>query len=243
MSSKTEQSKQHRYSLSNVRDFARRNAQMTWYLARSRNYQQAYRKFVNWQVRRDGAMEAVGGDNLGIGQLQFDFLKQKGLLPDDRLLDLGCGTLRFGRYVIPYLDDGMYTGVDISDEMIEAARATVETAGLAEKSPTIIQNADLTFSENLPKHDYIIANSVMTHLLGKDIKQCFEHIHRVLKDDGVFYTTFFDTKQRPLVAYAYKPEQMVAWAAEYGLDARVLPRAEYDHPRGQRMLEVKRITE
>ena len=35
-----------------------------------------------------------------------------GLKPTDNLLDIGCGSLRVGKHLIPFLDDGKYCGVE-----------------------------------------------------------------------------------------------------------------------------------
>jgi len=43
-----------------------------------------------------------------------------------RVLDLGCGTGRLARALVP--DGFEYTGVDLSDEMLNVARKTVDTA-------------------------------------------------------------------------------------------------------------------
>lgn len=55
-------------------------------------------------------------------RFQFDFLVCRGLVPDDHLLDLGCGTLRGGIPLIAYLDPGHYTGIDVRSEAIDEGR-------------------------------------------------------------------------------------------------------------------------
>jgi len=41
-----------------------------------------------------------------MGILQYEFLLHAGLKCEDKLLDIGCGSLRAGNYFIRYLNDG-----------------------------------------------------------------------------------------------------------------------------------------
>src|SRR5207248_6045542 len=47
-----------------------------------------------------------------LGRYVFEFLVESGCRPDHRVLDFGCGALRAGVHVIPYLNAGNYFGVD-----------------------------------------------------------------------------------------------------------------------------------
>ena len=53
-----------------------------------------------------------------IGKLQFDFLKDEGLKPHHKLIDIGCGSLRGGIHFIKYLDKFNYFGTDINNNLI-----------------------------------------------------------------------------------------------------------------------------
>jgi len=46
----------------------------------------------------------VGGMWDEIGQLQFEYMRSKGLSPEARFIDVACGSLRGGRLFIPYLN-------------------------------------------------------------------------------------------------------------------------------------------
>src|SRR5262245_30090573 len=62
---------------------------------------------------------------------QLDFLRCTGLERGQRLLDLGCGTLRGGLPLIEFLDAGHYTGIDVRAEVLDEARGELAEAGLA----------------------------------------------------------------------------------------------------------------
>ena len=83
---------------------------------------------------------AIGGNWEKIGRLQFDFLKEAGLRPENRMLDVGCGTLRGGRHFIRYLNEGNYTGIDISPACLEAANALLKKENLTVKRTNLVLN-------------------------------------------------------------------------------------------------------
>jgi len=83
------------------------------------------------QVSEEEMQKGVHRQRIGdmwdeIGQLQFNFLVEQGLLPYHTLLDVGCGCLRGGVYFVPYLENGHYFGMDINESLIEAGRIELE---------------------------------------------------------------------------------------------------------------------
>ncbi len=189
---------------------------------------------------------AIGGRWEEIGELQFAFLKAEGLRPDQRLLDLGCGTLRGGRHFIRYLDPGGYTGIDIAPACIAAAERLVVDEGLADRRPRLILNetrrmdfaqvADAAF-------DVILAQSVFTHLPGPIIAECFANVGRCMAPDAAFYFTFREAETE---TRSDEKEFAHPWAFFEGLAAAngfVASdcSARYPHPRGQRMGRVSRV--
>lgn len=72
------------------------------------------------RVADRGHRKVIGGRWDQLGNLQLDFLVQRGLQPHHALLDVGCGPLRAGVKLVPYLDPGNYYGIDLSDILIEA---------------------------------------------------------------------------------------------------------------------------
>lgn len=122
---------------------------------------------------------------------QFEFLKSEGLQPGDTVLDLGCGNFRAGIPVIDYLDIGNYTGLDISTRALQDGYKRLHKKSLGHKNPLVIQNRDLTFERVGRKHDYVLAQSVFTHLPPKRLKTCIENLGKVLKDDGEILFTYY----------------------------------------------------
>jgi hypothetical protein len=222
-----------------VLHFIRTNLLWRWYLLESDSYTDAYKKMKAFQVDAVGPREAIGGEDLGIGKLQFKFLKEQGLEPTNFLLDIGCGSLRGGQYYIDYLNPSRYTGMDISEEVIESGKELVGESEISQNSPSFIVNDDLRFEEVNQKFDYIIAQSVFTHLPEQDIVECFNYVHKALKEDGLFFATFFDDDDHKSPRnFIYDADHLMSLAENSGLSASLLSQDDYPHPRGQRMLRI-----
>src|SRR5437868_14897345 len=55
-----------------------------------------------------------------IAAMTFNLLTTLGLRQHHSLLDVGCGSLRIGRLLIPYLNCGKYFGVETNNWLVEA---------------------------------------------------------------------------------------------------------------------------
>lgn len=157
------------------------------------DYLTAYARHSDIRAKKD-PKSAIGGKWDIIGPLQFEFLRTNGLLPHHTLLDYGCGTLRGGRFFIKYLNEGNYFGLDISGQIIRHARMLLEREGLSHKKPILLLNEDLDLAFNdIPggkKFDFILAQSVFTHLHAEHITEIFANLHKVMHQDTVFFFTF-----------------------------------------------------
>jgi SAM-dependent methyltransferase len=199
---------------------------------------------------------AVGGLWDEIGQLQFDFLRARGLRPEHYLVDVGCGSLRGGVHLIGYLHRGHYYGVDRSQQMLDAGRdVELPRYGIADKEPVLAQMADFDLHSLGRAFDVGVAVSVFTHIGLNSIVRCLINVDRVLRPGGVFYATIFEDRRRqrslaPLQwPQADGPTQTTFLDSDpyhYDLDAfrwaitgtRLTLEyiGDWGHPRGQRML-------
>ncbi len=198
--------------------------------------------------------EMVGGMWEEIGHLQFDFLKQQGLLPEHRLLDVGCGCLRGGIHFLRLLNKGNYYGLDINSSLIATGKMELTSAGLLDKNPNLLVNDKFEFSKFGVKFDFALGLSVFTHLFMNHIARCLVEVKKVLQPDGRFYATFF---QAPYPAHLtpilhqpgdvttnydsdpfhYSYEEVQALAENVGLVTELI--WDWQHPRSQKMLCFK----
>jgi SAM-dependent methyltransferase len=148
------------------------------------------------RIELRGYRSYVGGHNAerwyGIGKLQYHFLVKNGLRPAHRFLDVGCGSLRAGMYLIPYLDQGCYFGLEPEKLLVESGLKNEFFFEVwKERSPTFSYNYEFDLSF-IGHFDYAMANSIFTHLNESDIKLCFANMRRKATAESVFYFTFFE---------------------------------------------------
>ncbi len=100
------------------------------------------------------------------------------------VLDLGCGT---GSMTLALARRGYdMTGIDISPEMLNVARARAEKAGVSERILWLCQ--DMTEFELYGTVEAVVSclDSV-NHLLSRDeVRDCFALVHNYLSPGGIF---------------------------------------------------------
>jgi len=215
-------------------------------LFREKDYIDAYAEYINMLVERN-PHKAVGGLWEEVGKLQFDFLVRRGLKPEHKMLDIGCGTLRGGMHFIRYLIAGKYHGMDISSKAIQYGVQLLIDEGLINKNPQLVISGrrDLKFKAFYgDKFDYFLAQSVFTHLKSEHIEECFRYIGDVMHDGSLFYFTFhFDKvyRQGGKVDKFFYPESFFDdLAQQYNFELCDYSE-DYGHPRKQRMMELRRV--
>ena len=219
---------------------ARQTAPALYY---DRTYLKRYSASTDQRVD-DNPHEAVGGLWDELGQLQFEFLIRRGLQAHDRLLDIGCGTLRGGRHFIRYLDIDGYTGLDISPKAIEYAEVLVQREGLVEKKPRLVlsKQNDLRFHEfSSETFEYLLAQSVFTHLPAAPIEECFRFVGSIMTSTSRFFFTYNEAsrpRQTSFKDFGYPKSFFKTLAKAYQFELHDWS-PDYPHPRGQRMLSIQ----
>jgi hypothetical protein len=203
----------------------------------------------NEGIQSLGHREYVGGLWDEMGSLQFEFLRSRGLRPQDILLDIACGSLRLGSKVIPYLERGHYLGVDKEAGLIEAGmKHELSQALLQEKSPELLVSGSFEFSKLTKRPTFAIAQSLFTHLTVELIHSCFRNLRSVIANGGVFYATYFETDERvknPATShdhdyFAYTQSEMLDFGEAAGFSGTYI--GDWSHPRGQKIVEYRPTT-
>ncbi len=213
---------------------------------------------VSGQVRAGQHREVIGGLWEQMGQLQLDFMLAQGLQPGQRMLDLGCGSLRGGVHFVRHLQPGNYYGLDNNQSLLDAGyEVELAAAGLQDRLPR--ENLFCSAHFGLPVDDGFfdvgIAQSLFTHLTFNSIRRCLETVAPKFRAGGVLYATFFELPadlpattalthgeggivtsghQDP---YHYRREDL-ALAGKGTWRVRHI--GEWGHPRGQMMMAFER---
>ncbi|MEZ4825556.1 MAG: methyltransferase domain-containing protein [Bacteroidia bacterium] len=121
--------------------------------------------------------------NLGINPRHRSiqrWLKQFGLKPHHRVLEIGCGVGTQTELLLRYLGpQGFVTAMDISPRSIEVARQRLSSYKNAE-----LIAADATDYDFSEKYDMIVMPDVIEHIPVDLHYRLFEKLSAVLKDEG-----------------------------------------------------------
>lgn len=143
------------------------------------------------------------------------YSKYTPILPDDFIIDIGCGVGREAFQLFDVLSNkGKYIGIDIIRPSIEWCQDNITPK---HKNFTFrfydiksqIHNGEGTIKTNeikLPAKDgtvdRIVLHSVFTHMFEEDIMHYLKEFRRVLKPDGLVLASFFVVDQKALDALA-----------------------------------------
>lgn len=103
-------------------------------------------------------------DFVRVGRLGFEVLLAEGLLPSSRVLDVGCGALRVGYWLMRFLDPGCYFGIEPQQDMLRLGlEQIVEDDVVGRAQARFSANDDFDFSVFGERFDFVLARSIWTH--------------------------------------------------------------------------------
>ena len=169
--------------------------------------------------------------------MTFSLLTTLGLRQHHSLLDVGCGSLRIGRLLIPYLNRGKYFGIEpaewlvaegIKQELGETVVQIKRPRFFFTDSPETVVRAKVSF-------DFALAQSIFSHCGLDLIRGWLSAVSRSLAEDGVLIATFLpsdEDSQRAGWVYPecvnYRPATLERAAADTNLRFQIL---DWKHPR------------
>ena len=199
-------------------------------------YSSRLNKFIvgNNRKLRDGMQ---GGDDVG-----FTFLKNRGLKPNHNFLDFGCGILKTGLKLIPFLDKGNYTGLDISNERLEVGKKELEKLGINKNDYTTFTNKDnsLREIEDGKIFDFIFLKSVVTHMPLNDFDILLKSFHKCTNEHSKIFFTFNLSKKKKKLGvkdFFYTFEEIELVCKKNGFIANL----DKDWPNADKMVNLKKL--
>lgn len=105
-----------------------------------------------------------------MGATQFRLLTSLGLREEHYMLDIGCGSLRAGKYLLQYLMPGRYVGLEPNSWLWQdALQQEIGEDTLRIKRPLFLDNDDFSLTgDTTPPKDFVVAQSIYTHT-GHDL--------------------------------------------------------------------------
>jgi hypothetical protein len=171
-----------------------------------------------------------------VAAMTFNLLTTLGLRQHHKLLDVGCGSLRIGRLLIPYLNVGNYTGLEPNDWLIaEGIRRETGNDQIRIKRPKLIASSSTESLDPADLHDFAVAQSIFSHCGADLIERCLAGVSGHLTATGALVATFREAEQDYTGSgwvypdcVSYRVETMARLARQAGLGFRLL---DWKHPR------------
>lgn len=171
-----------------------------------------------------------------MGATQFRLLTALGLREHHSLLDFGCGSLRAGRLLIPYLLPGRYYGLEPNRWLVDAGiDEQIGRSMLELKRPTFLYHSDFSATRFGVTFDYIVAQSIFSHSGREIIAKSLSEFRACLAPSGLVVATFLQPHKLGETGeyggtgwvypgcVAYKSDTMLRLARDAGLFGRLLP--------------------
>lgn len=128
-----------------------------------------------------------------VSAMVFNLLTCIGLRQHHRVLDIGCGSLRVGRLLIPYLNKYNYYGVEPNKWLVKDGIENEIGLDLINiKSPSIIYSDSLSCDEKPLEIDFAFAQSIFSHCGADLINKWLKEVSYHLKSDGALLATYLD---------------------------------------------------
>lgn len=194
-------------------------------------------------IRALGHRRYVGGRWDELGRLQFAYLRDRGLRPDQVFVDVACGSLRAGVHLIPWLDADRYVGIEKEAELVRLGlEVELDPLVRAAKRPRIVVSSTFEFHLLGVRPEVGMAQSLFSHLPPALIRLCLARLRPVMAEGGVLHATWFETDRalhhdaapHDHGDFRYTRDEMLAFGAEHGWHGEYV--GDWGHPRGQRMM-------
>jgi SAM-dependent methyltransferase len=172
-----------------------------------------------------------------IAAMTFNLLTTLGLRQHHSLLDVGCGSLRIGRLLIPYLNRGKYFGVEPNEWLVKEGitRELGETLVDIKRPTFFFTDSPESVAREETAFNFALAQSIFSHCGLDLIKAWLSAISRLLAKDGALVATFLiGEEDSPRTGWIYPdcvnylPATLERAAAEVKLQFEIL---DWKHPR------------
>jgi SAM-dependent methyltransferase len=151
-------------------------------------YEARYQHHIN---SAPSANQGVGGsDEDNVAEVQLKILRDSGLLPHHKVLEIGSGTGRLLNKLGPYLSDGSWTGVDIVPQLVEICHDRIKRLNLNESRFKVFQTSATGDYLGFSEFDFIFGFSVFTHMESEDIMNFLRNLHAVAHNQTKALFTF-----------------------------------------------------
>lgn len=171
-----------------------------------------------------------------VSAMVFNLLTCIGLRQNHKVLDIGCGSLRNGRLLIPYLNKENYIGIEPNKWLVDDGITYEIGKDLVKiKKPTFSYSESMKDFNQPLNIDYAFAQSIFSHTGLDLLDKWFLDVSYHLKEDGILLATFLiddqDNNENGWVypdCVKFAPETVAKIASKHGFNFQLL---NWFHPR------------
>jgi hypothetical protein len=189
------------------------NDKMNFYFWRIKNTSKPFHSYYIAQVLKNLKKQQLHptlGQNIKdqerfniTGEIEKKFLISQGLLPHHKFVDYGCGSLRLGKVLIPYLDKSNYIGIDMTDAFYSEGKKHINNDILKLKQPVLsVINKNSLYEIKKLGIDYLMSAAVLYHIPYNELGDYFSNILSILKPTGKAFIDFTDGEKIKKNAWA-----------------------------------------
>jgi SAM-dependent methyltransferase len=142
------------------------------------------------------------GDFERVGRLCLDVLLREGLSPSSRVLDVGCGALRVGYWLMRFLDSACYFGIEPNREMLAVGLEQIVESDVRARAQARFEHNDrFDFSVFGESFDYVLARSIWTHAAKSQIRAMLSSFAETASPAGKMLATYHPAS----ALYSHRP--------------------------------------
>lgn len=136
-------------------------------------------------------------DRFGVvGRQTFQSLKATGVRRSSKVLDVGCGALRLGYWLVRFLEPDCYCGLDPNPKYVQAGiKHAIGEKVMKTKRPRFDHNMDFDFSVFGIKFDYVVARSIFSHTSPEQVCTVLESFRDNASDTGIMLVSYRPLKK------------------------------------------------
>jgi len=180
------------------------------------------------------------------GANQFRVMVNEGLRESHEMLDIGCGSLRGGRFFILYLGTHGYHGIEPEEWLVKEGIKYETGDGLIQfKLPAFEYAKDFGFGRFGHDFDYLLAQSIFTHTSVVETNLCLSEAVNVMHDKSVFIANFEESSDATRINFdGWKECNQLTYGYFSGLAAKhglSMKRLDYPHPSGLKWVRMEKV--
>jgi len=164
--------------------------------------------------------------------MQFEVLLHEGLHPASKVLDVGCGCLRAGYWLLHFLEPGNYFGIEPFEERLRGGfEYIIEPDVLERARPSFSHNDDFDLSVFGSTFDFVIARSIWSHTSKAQIQHMLDSFVVCSEPGSVLLASYLrasklpDSVREPLYRLMRKVPKLIQ--VRRRIVGRRLPPADY----------------